>query len=174
MNNFSKSCWMLLLIGASEAHGQTECSLQLSPSTLDYGNYTRDRLQASRTGTDLSFGPRRVHLQVRCPHPQSMAVRFDAPAADLQRYRFGPGTLHLRLMSAQLDGRKVSWLSDTEGAPGETRLRPGERIRPWVEGHILQGQHWQLELEVDADLDHSSARVSDISLFQASGRFQLD
>lgn len=169
-------CFFLLasLWGVLPAYAQRECSMQLSPAALDYGLRSRGGFQASSAGAELSFGPRRVNVQVQCNESQTIGLRFDAPAADAQHYRFGPGALQVKVVSVQLDGQAVNWLSELDGAHNAALLRPGDRIRPWVNGKTPLGQRLQLELEIEPRINQQSARVRDVSVFQSSGRFLLE
>ena len=153
----------LVLSGVQIANAQAPCSMQLSHPSLDFGAYSADPWRAP-----LSFGLRRVQLQVHCAEPQSLRLHFDAPAVDGHRYRFGTGSLQVRVLSAQVDGQASRWSSEPNGADALPSWRPGQPLQL-----ALPGRHLRLELEIEPTLDVHAAKVRDISLIQASGRFQL-
>ncbi|MGF6556708.1 hypothetical protein ABIA48_003088 [Pseudomonas sp. S30_BP2TU TE3576] len=172
-----KGLVMLLLLWAfvRPAFAEDDCTMRLSPAMLDYGSLTRARLlDLPDTGGALSFGLRRIRLQIQCPEERPMGLRFNAPAADAQGFRFGSGTVQLRLVSSRLDGRSVDWVRDVEQGRSTDRMWPGVRVRPRHNGKILSGEHLEVELELDARIDRQAARVSDMTLFQLAGSFQLD
>jgi hypothetical protein len=174
MKDFVRLLLLALWPVALPSYAQADCTMQLNPMVLDFGSQTRDGLQASNGGAALSFGSRRMHLNVQCSEPQPMGLRFEAPAVDAQHYRFGPGILQMRLLSARLDGQTVNWFRESDGAQNVALLRPGDRIRPRLDGQPLAGQHWRLELDIETLLSPQATRVRDITPYQASGRFQLD
>lgn len=174
MKDFVRLLLLALWPVALPSYAQADCTMQLNPMVLDYGSHTRDGLQASNTGSALSFGIRRIYLNVQCSEPQPMTLRFEAPAVDAQHYRFGPGIMQLRLVAARLDGQAVNWLRESDGAHNVALLRPGDRIRPRLDGQPLAGQHWRLELDIETLVPPQATRVRDITPFQAWGRFQLD
>ena len=125
-----KSFFLLTtLVCASAANANGDCTLALSPSSVSYEARTLNMLQVSGHGAALSFGERRVRLSVDCPRMQALEVRFDAPAASRDTYRFGPGELQLRVVSARLDGRMIEWSREPDGVRNASLLRPGDRLR---------------------------------------------
>ena len=154
----------LVLSGVQIANAQAPCSMQLSHPALDFGAYSADPWRAP-----LTFGPRRVQLQVQCAEPQSLRLHFDAPSVDGQRYRFGAGSLQVQVLSAQVDGQASRWSSGPDGADTLPSWRPGQPLQL-----VLPGRHLHLELEIEPTLDGHAAKVRDISLLRASGRFRLE
>ena len=154
----------LALASVQNAQAQAPCSMRLSPATLDFGVYSADPWRAP-----LSFGLRRVQLQVQCTEPQGLRLLYNAPSIDGLRYRFGSGSLQLRVLSAQVDGQASRWSTEAAAADSMPSWRPGQRLQL-----ARQGRHLQLELELEPTLDPHATKVRDISLFEASGQFQLE
>jgi hypothetical protein len=158
------------------AAARDDCVLNLSPGQVAFGASTRGALLAQAPEGDRvpSFGRRTVQLRIQCPAPQPIRWRFIAPAADPQRYRWGDGTLQLRIVSARLDGTVVQWVTDNGEPLTADLLRPGERRVPWRAGAMASGVHLEVELEVEARVSDAASRVSDLTRFEGGGRFQLD
>lgn len=104
-----------------------------------------------------------------------MTLRLDAPVADAQHYRFGAGTLQVRILSARLDGVIVQWLREgEEGAPNPQVLRPGDRIVPWRNGAAALGRQLDMDLELEARVSREVTRVRDSTRFESQGNFSVD
>ena len=162
------------LVCASAANANGDCTLALSPSSVSYEARTLNMLQVSGHGAALSFGERRVRLSVDCPRMQALEVRFDAPAARRDTYRFGPGELQLRVVSARLDGRMIEWSREPDGVRNASLLRPGDRLRPGLNAALTQGQQWQVEMIVEPIVKRQAVSITDLSQFQALGSFRLE
>ena len=162
------------LVCASAANANGDCTLALSPSSVSYEARTLNMLQVSGHGAALSFGERRVRLSVDCPRMQALEVRFDAPAASRDTYRFGPGELQLRVVSARLDGRMIEWSREPGGVRNASLLRPGDRLRPGLSAALTQGQQWQVEMIVEPIVKRQAVSITDLSQFQALGSFRLE
>ena len=162
------------LVCACAANANGDCTLALSPSSVSYEARTLNMLQVSGHGAALSFGERRVRLSVDCPRMQALEVRFDAPAASRDTYRFGPGELQLRVVSARLDGRMIEWSREPGGVRNASLLRPGDRLRPGLSATLTQGQQWQVEMIVEPIVKRQAVSITDLSQFQALGSFRLE
>jgi hypothetical protein len=165
-----------LFFAPSSVSAREACDLRLTPNQLDYGSVTRGALlkMPAADDADLSFGSRRIHMLIQCPEPQAMVWRFIAPRADPQRFRWGAGTMQLRIVAVQLDGLAVHWRRES-GEPLEADLlRPGDRVIPWRAGMAGEGLRLDVELEVDARLSDPTSRVNDLTRFEGGGRFQLN
>ena len=162
------------LVCASAASANGDCTLALSPSSVSYEARTLNMLQVSGPGAALSFGERRVRLSVDCSRMQALEVRFDAPAASRDTYRFGPGELQLRVVSARLDGRMIEWSREPDGVRNASLLRPGDRLRPGLSATLTQGQQWQIEMIVEPIVKRQAVSIADLSQFQALGSFRLE
>ncbi|WP_213937849.1 hypothetical protein [Pseudomonas sp. dw_612] len=159
----------LTCLASFSAAARDDCTLSLSPGQVAFGSLTRGVLEGGS-----SFGVRTVQLRIQCPAPQPMRWQFIAPAADSLRYRWGAGTLQLRIVSARLDGAAVQWAAESGEPLQEDVLRPGERVVAWRTGAIASGAHLEVELEVDARVSAGASRVNDLTRFEGGGRFQLD
>lgn len=166
----------LTCLASFSAVASEDCVMNLSPGQVAFGASTRGALlaQASPGNRASSFGRRTVLLRIQCPAPRPIRWRFIAPAADPQSYRWGAGTLQLRVVSARLDGATVHWAADKGEPLAADLLRPGERWVPWRAGAIASGAHLEVELEVEARVSDAASRVNDLTRFEGGGRFQLD
>lgn len=153
---------------------QADCILQLSSPQVVFEPGPRSALRPGSDGSDLSFGVRRLWLNAQCQQVQPMSLRFEASAANVQAYRFGVGTLQVRIRSARVDGRAIEGWHGADGPPRDNVLRPGDRVRPWHNGQALGGRHLQLELEVEAVVPRQAANVRDVTRFETFGRFELE
>ncbi|RON38950.1 hypothetical protein BK666_29565 [Pseudomonas frederiksbergensis] len=167
---------MLTCLASNSAAARDGCTLSLSPGHVAFGSSTRGALlaQTAPGETDSSFGSRTVQLRIQCPEPQPMRWQFIAPAADSQRYRWGAGTLQLKIVAARLDGAAVQWAADNGEPLATDLLRPGDRMVPWRAGAIASGAQLEIELEVEARVSDGASRVIDLTRFEGGGRFQLD
>lgn len=166
-------CAVALCYGPA-AQVQAKCSLQLSSPQVVFEPGPRSTLRPGSAGGDLSFGVRRVWLNAQCRQSQPMSLRFEAPAANAQAYRFGVGRLQVRVRAARVDGRLIEGWRGADAAARDNVLRPGDRVRPWHNGQALAGRHLQLELEVEPLVPRQAANVRDITRFATVGRFELE
>lgn len=168
--------WTLSAVLPAAAHAAQSCTLRLSSALLDFGSTHRAvLLERSSDSTTASFGTRRTQLKVQCDAPQPMKLRLDASVADAQHYRFGTGTLQVRILAAWLDGVVVEWSREgEEGGLNPQMLRPGDRIMPWRNGAVALGRQLDLELEVEARVGREATRVRDSTRFESQGNFSVD
>lgn len=168
---------VLLNLMSAPAQAGEHCSLNLTPGVLDFGVSNRAALLAQAHGTAAagSFGVRLVFLRIHCTQSTPMSWRFVAPAADAQRFRFGSGTLLLRVKNVRLDGATVRWRSEAGEGVGEANiLRPGERALAGADGAAAQGHQLEVELEVEASVPDSVSRARDLTRLEGGGRFQMN
>ncbi|MHA3734342.1 hypothetical protein ACXR0M_01570 [Pseudomonas sp. Eth.TT006] len=157
-----------LLSCAVTAQANPECSVRLGPSALDFGSTTRGQLLAQSPGSDsLSFGMRRTLATVQCARPGALRLELLGPAADAGQYRFGAGTLRVRVLAVRVDGKLVQWLSEGEG-PDADLLRPGAYLTPALTGVAIEGQGMEVELELEARVASTATRVSDLTRFESN------
>ncbi|MFJ4546808.1 hypothetical protein ACIP1X_24815 [Pseudomonas sp. NPDC088885] len=163
--NVSSVAMLWLCCTAAWAQGQA-CEVRVSPPAFDFGLTDRGALlQQSAGANELSFGSRRVQVQVVCEQASPLTLRFDAPGADAERYRFGIGTLRLKVMAVRVDGVA------TQKAAGESDvLRPGERLLPL----LASGKRMDVEFEVEGQISNEASRVADLTRLDGEGVFRLD
>ena len=160
----SSVAMLWLCCTAAWAQGQA-CEVRVSPPAFDFGLTDRGALlQQSAGANELSFGSRRVQVQVVCDQASPLTLRFDAPGADAERYRFGIGTLRLRVMAVRVDGVV------TQRAGEYDVLRPGERLLPL----LASGKRLEVEFEVEGQIKNEASRVADLTRLDGEGLFRLD
>lgn len=148
-----------------------DCTVRLGPAAIDFGTTTRGQLLAqSVQGESLSFGLRRAQATVQCSRPGSLRLELIGSAADAGHYRFGAGTLKVRVLNVRVDGRMTQWLIE---GPDADVLRPGSRLIPALAGLGIEGQGMEIELELDARVPSAASRVSDLTRFEADLGFRL-
>ncbi|AXJ07705.1 hypothetical protein CFN16_27285 [Pseudomonas fluorescens] len=148
-----------------------DCTVRLGPAAIDFGTTTRGQLLAqSVQGESLSFGLRRAQATVQCSRPGPLRLELTGPVADAGHYRFGAGTLGVRVLSVRVDGRPTQWL--IEGADADV-LRPGSRLIPALAGIGIEGQGMEIELELDVRVPSEASRVSDLTRLETNLGFRL-
>ncbi|WP_426233720.1 hypothetical protein [Pseudomonas sp. TWP3-2] len=156
-----------------QAQANPDCTIRLGPATIDFGSTTRGQLLAQSTSANvLSFGLRRAQVTVQCERPGPLRMELVGPAADAAQYRFGAGTLRVRVLALRMDGKPVQWLSEGEGLDSDV-LRPGSRLTPALAGTAIEGQSLEVELELEARIPTVASRVSDLTRFEADLGFRL-
>lgn len=164
-----------LLTGMSPAQANPDCKVRLGPAVIDLGSTTRGQLLAqSAQGDPLDFGVRQVRVHVQCDRPGPLRLELVGPAADAEQYRFGAGTLKVRVLAVKVDGKSVQWLGEGEAdVPQAGLLRPGIRLQPAVGGVGVEGQGMELELELHARIPSAATRVVDLTRLQTDLSFRL-
>lgn len=152
-----------------------DCTVRLGPNAIDFGTTTRGQLLAqSVQGESLSFGLRRAQATVQCSRPGPLRLELIGPVAGPGHYRFGAGTLRVRVLNVRVDGRPTQWLIEGRGeGPDADVLRPGSRLIPALVGVGIEGQGMDVELELDARVPSATSRVSDLTRFEADLGFRL-
>lgn len=162
--NVSSVAMLWLCCTAAWAQGLA-CEVRVSPPAFDFGLTDRGALlQQSAGANELSFGSRRVQVQVICEQASPLTLRFDAPGADAERYRFGIGTLRLKVMAVRVDGVV------TQRAGEHDVLRPSERLLPL----LASGRRLEVEFEVEGQISNEASRVADLTRLDGEGMFRLD
>ncbi|VVQ03827.1 hypothetical protein PS925_02575 [Pseudomonas fluorescens] len=166
MTVFNVSSVAMLWLCCTAAWAQNQaCEVRVSPPAFDFGLTDRGALlQQSAGANELSFGSRRVQVQVVCDQASPLTLRFDAPGADAERYRFGIGTLRLKVMAMRVDGVV------TQRAGEYDVLRPGERLLPL----LASGRRLDIEFEVEGQISNEASRVADLTRLDGEGVFRLD
>ncbi|NWE19184.1 DUF1120 domain-containing protein [Pseudomonas sp. P7548] len=159
-------CLGLLLWGGMMAQWARadECRLIVSQGRVDYGAIRNERRDERGA---VAMGTRTVHLNILCPQPSTMALRFNGTASDSEGFRFGrEGRFRLSLRHARLDGQPVEWADMGEPAAGQ--LLPGRTL-------VAQGAGRQLaaQVEIDADLPVDALRVRSHTVLEGQGHFEL-
>ncbi|MGP6424986.1 hypothetical protein [Pseudomonas pharyngis] len=157
-----------ILTAMARVEANPDCTVRLGPAVIDFGTTTRGQLLAqSVQGDPLSFGFRRAQASVQCSRSGPLRLELVGPAAAAGLYRFGAGTLKVRVMSVRVDGKPAQWLSEgLVDGPDADVLRPGSRLIPALAGVGIEGQGMEVELELDARIPSAASRVSDLTRFE--------
>lgn len=164
-----------ILTSTARLEANPDCTVRFGPTVIDFGTRTRGQLLAqSNQGELLSFGLRRAQATVQCSRPGPLRLELVGPAADAGLYRFGAGTLKVRVLNVRVDGKATQWLSEGQGdGPEADVLRPGSRLIPVLAGVGIEGQGMEVELELDARVPSAASRVSDLTRFETDLGFRL-
>ncbi|CAD5203994.1 hypothetical protein [Pseudomonas sp. FEN] len=153
-----------------------DCTLSLSQSQIELGVLRPGALSIAPGQPELFLGRRRLSLNIACPRPTTMALRFEAPAAGSQAFRFDrQGRFTVSLSNALLDGKPV-----TLGAAPylveatENRLiAPGQSLQVLARDLPAKGRFFSAQVEIDTHLPVSATRVRDETPVEGRGRFEL-
>jgi hypothetical protein len=173
-NRVAGVVWLCLLTHMAWAQARSDCSVRLGPAVVDFGRTTRGQLLAqSPPGDPLSFGLRRAQANVQCEQPGPLRLTLVAPAANAGQYRFGAGTLSVRVLTVRVDGKAVDWISDGQAPAADARtLQPGASLIPAVAGMGVEGRSLEVELELEAHVTSAATRVSDLTRFETRLSFR--
>ncbi|MBV6751267.1 hypothetical protein KV580_13215 [Pseudomonas chlororaphis] len=126
--------------------------------------------------TDLFLGTRRLSLNIACPWPTSMVLRFDAAAAGPQAFRFDrQGRFTVGLSNARLDGKPVTLAAaqrPTDAAASHLMV-PGQSLVLLARDLPAKGRFFSAQVEIDTHLPVSATRVRDETPVEGGGRFEL-
>lgn len=176
------SKWSLLVLAALSAGVAAEerrCALTVSTPHLDYGVVPLAALRehVGRGVLGAGLEARVLSLQAVCDQPQTLALRFNGPAADAASFRFGPqGSVRLVLRAATLDGRAAYFRLEGEAGGERLRsapLRPGQRVHVYPDGGET-GRVLQLELEVRPALPAGAVPSRERERWRMDGVFELE
>lgn len=148
----------------------TRCNLSFGGGVIDYGSHSRAQLQTPLSNSsDLSFGKRRVTLNVSCSHRQKMSFVLRGDKSKSNNLRFGDqGSLVVRFFDAQMDGQSVQLIKSTtnvsltHGTANSVFLMPGEGFSALAGGSFAEGRIFTVHVEVEPVLPESETRVSAI------------
>lgn len=160
------ACW------SSTSMAISDCNIQLSESTVDYGRLYPEKLTMSPMGGLTSpLDKRSVVLNLSCSQPSDLTLFFKAPAAGQNAFLLGQqGTFSLRIRDALLDGHAVNLgqvqvpgdRSLKSGAASSLLLTPGYGVVPVVNGLAAQGTSFSARVEIEASLTHRAGSLSAI------------
>ncbi|MGF6093467.1 hypothetical protein [Pseudomonas sp. 18175] len=143
------------------------CRLFLSQSVIDFG-------QLRSADRSASLGRRTVRLNVVCPENSTIALRFQADAADGRGYRFGSqGLFGLALLHPQLDGKPVELAQLYNPSERNGQMRPGQPLVVVAGGLPAKGRTFSAQVQVDTWLPSAATAVRDKTTLEGGGRFEL-
>lgn len=144
----------------------THCSLSVSSPVVDYGVMSRWQLQ-DVAGGKVSPGTRTLALSVICPNTRTIKLLVEGEKNERSKLRYGAqGSVHLRLLDAQLDGSPVDLRTLTPAGAitenGGQAVEPmiGQQLTPVVQNRLVKGKIFTAQLEVQPVLSEDEARVS--------------
>lgn len=170
-----RRCCVALVLFSVPA-GANDCTLSLSQPRIELGVLRPGGLSWLPGQPDLFFGTRRLSLNIACPGPTSMALRFDGPAAGPQAFRFDrQGWFTVGLSNARLDGKPVTLaaaLLPAEAAASHL-MAPGQSLVVLARDRPAKGRFFSAQVEIDTHLPVSATRVRDETPIEGRGRFEL-
>jgi hypothetical protein len=144
------------------ARAEPPCRSSLDKSSVDFGDHAQGDLSNASA-------QRRVVLHVQCDRAVPLAIAFVAPVGP-EGYRFGDGSMHLRVVAARVDGESVLLAREGGADMAESLpLRPGDRLTPMRAGLPAVGANFSLDIVVDVQWRHRKA--PDIAELRSVGRF---
>jgi hypothetical protein len=158
--------WLLSCLSMALFPGLTRaeppCRSTLDKSSVDFGAHIQGDLSNASA-------QRRVVLHVQCDRAVPLAIAFVAPAGP-EGYRFGDGSLHLRVVAARVDGESVLLAREGGTDMAESRpLRPGDRLTPMRAGSAAVGANFSFDVFIDVQWRHR--KTPDIAELRSVGRF---
>ncbi|MBT2340315.1 MULTISPECIES: hypothetical protein [Pseudomonas] len=150
--------------------------MSLSQDRVDYGRLHRGELLVEQPGeTALALGKRTLNLNVVCPQPTAMALRFDSPGAGPEAFSLGlQGSFTLDLKRPRLDGQAVELFQGrARSLEQSSRMLPGQTLVARRGGAPIQGRMFSAQVEIETYLPASATRVRDETLIDGRGRFEL-
>ncbi|MGA8136929.1 MULTISPECIES: hypothetical protein [Pseudomonas] len=170
-----RRCCVALVLFSAPA-GANDCTLSLSQSQIELGALRPGALAMAPGQPDLFLGTRRLSLNIACPWPTSMVLRFDGPAAGPQAFRFDrQGRFTVGLSNARLDGKPVSLASAQRPAEASAShlMAPGQSLVVLARDLPAKGRFFSAQVEIDTHLPVSATRVRDETSVEGRGRFEL-
>lgn len=167
----------LLVSAAWSSPAQASCTLVVSSPTVDFG--VLDRSSAPASG-EIPLGKRSVRLTASCSAPSDMTIFNRALAGLGERYALsGDSDYRVLLRDAVLDGSSVDLgevitLGDVPTATGTSMvLNPNKGLVPTRAGVAVQGEQFQVQVDIDARAKQRALSVRDETHWQADASFDL-
>lgn len=154
------------------------CSLSLSPTDIDLGQFNRTTVQLE--SGELPLPPRRLSLSVLCETEQDLTLAYRASQFSNQGYALGSqGAYRLRVLQASVDDQPVKWGQVAAAVPpaatrtGAAALEGDRPLQPLRGGRAVRGKHLQAQIELQATLAPTVLAASDAHELSASGSFDI-
>jgi hypothetical protein len=169
----SSAVLVAMLAAPCQAQAQ-DCSLSLSPTTIDFGQFNRTTLQA--VSATLPLPPRRLTLRLVCETEQDLAISYQAVAAHSSGFALGDyGQYRLSLVQGTVDDQPVQWASVagrvqaavTTAAVGV--LDDTQVLQPVRAGSVVRGRRLSAQIELEAALDTRVLALGDAQNWQTEG-----
>ncbi len=170
-----RRCCVALVLFSVPARAN-DCTLSLSQSQIELGALRPGGLSIVPGQPDLFLGTRRLSLNIACPWPTSMVLRFEGDAAGPQAFRFDrQGRFTVGLSNALLDGKPVTLAAAQHLAEAATSrlMAPGQSLVVLARDLPVKGRFFSAQVEIDTHLPVSATRVRDETLVEGRGRFEL-
>ncbi|MBD8474168.1 DUF1120 domain-containing protein [Pseudomonas sp. CFBP 8770] len=154
------------------------CSLSLSPTDIDLGQFNRTTVQLE--SGELPLPPRRLSLSVLCETEQDLTLAYRASPFSNQGYALGSqGAYRLSVLQASVDDQPVQWGQVAAAVPpaatrtGAAALEGDRSLQPLRGGRAVRGKHLQAQIELQATLAPTVLAASDAHELSASGSFDI-
>ena len=169
-------CCCVALVLFSVPVDANDCTLSLSQSQIELGALRSGALALEPGQPELFLGTRRLSLNIACPWPTSMVLRFEGPAAGPQAFRFDrQGRFTVGLSNARLDGKPVTLatVQRPAEAAASRMMAPGQSLVVLAQDVPAKGRFFSAQVEIDTHLPLSATRVRDETPIEGRGRFEL-
>jgi hypothetical protein len=156
--------YLLLILLPGIGQAAPACETSLDRNSIDFGNHIQG---------DVSTGPtqRHVLLHVQCERATPLAIAFVA-AAGPEGYRFGDGSLRLRVVDVRVDGKQSLIAREGSSVMTENQsLQPGDRLVAYREGLPVAGVVFSFDILVD--VQWGNRKTSDLVESRSVGRFAV-
>lgn len=168
--------WMELVTDAQAEN----CRIQLSETTVDYGNLTRAAIMGKTTSApNVSLGDRQMALNVLCQSATKIGLIVNGAAAQ-DNFKFGDsGQFTVLLSDALLDGKPVNLRSSQADGkqaaePGATlAVTPGARVAPLIAGQHVPGKNLSLLVGINAKVTDDATKVRGETTWQGNVAFKV-
>jgi len=166
---------LLLLMNFNSSFAAT-CDMRLSEAKLDYGKLYRGMLDTNLHSKLIPLGNRQLMLTVICQAPTTIGIRFDAPPADSESFRFAnKGKFKLAVSNAQVDGTSVFLAprQATVSVGSISQLLPNTAVVAMSHGKHAIGKLFTANIEINTYIDVETTHIRDEMLLEGKGTFIL-
>jgi hypothetical protein len=177
---FSK-CSLAVMAAALVAPFQVSaqvCSLTLSPTDIDLGQFNRTTVQLS--AGELPLPARRLSLTLLCETEQDLSLAYRAAQTSAKGFALGEqGTYRLSVLDASVDDQPVQWgqvsasSRSVSRSTGTVTLEDDRALQPMRAGNVVRGKRLQAQIELQAALEPAVLTASDAHALSASGSFDI-
>lgn len=156
------------------------CQIQLSQTTLDYGNLTRAAIKDKQSSSQKSsLGDRALTLNVLCQQPTAMGLAIEGLGAQ-DGFKFGEsGQFVMRLSDALLDGKPVNLGSSQASGTlvikpsASVLVVPGSNVFPLNGEHLSKGKSLSLQVHIAPEVTEAATRVRAQTTWEGNAIFSV-
>ncbi|MVW79082.1 hypothetical protein [Bordetella sp. 02P26C-1] len=158
---------VLCATSVSSLAQSSSCSLDMSDRVLDYGSIARVELLSREHQGKAALGERIVTLSARCETPQLIGISYNSASAATAESKVN---VNLRILSAQLDGKSISLVSNQDPDKILTKLTAGDRVQPQ---YLEAGKNLSIQLQLNTEVSTAPAPANRSNKWEDTSVFQL-